>query len=78
MLSGVSKAVQQGMITKEMSLRGLLRKFGLKVGSTSRGPFRVWVREPANGDTMLPATTEPAGLATATHRRALARVQRLG
>lgn len=78
MLPGVSKAIHQGMITMEMFLRGLLRQFGLRVDPTSRGPFRIWVRELANGDTMLPATTEPAGPATATHRRALAGMQRLG
>ena len=33
------KAVQQGMLALEMSLRGLLRNFGLKVGAISRGRF---------------------------------------
>src|SRR6056297_4294391 len=33
------KAVQQGFIALEMSLRGLLRNFGLKVGTISRGRF---------------------------------------
>lgn len=37
MLPGVRKAVQQGMITQAMYLRGLLRKIGMKVGPTSRG-----------------------------------------
>jgi transposase len=34
---GARKAVQHGMIALEMSLRGLLRNFGLKVGAISRG-----------------------------------------
>ncbi|WP_269432972.1 hypothetical protein [Aliiruegeria sabulilitoris] len=41
MLPGVRKAVQQGMITQAMYLRGLLRKIGMKVGPTSRGPFQI-------------------------------------
>ena len=36
---GTRKAVQQGMTALEMSLRGLLRNFGLKVGAISRGRF---------------------------------------
>ena len=32
---GARKAIQQGMLALEMSLRGLLRNFGLKVGATS-------------------------------------------
>ena len=38
------KAVQQGFIALEMSLRGLLRNFGLKVGSISRGRFEQRIR----------------------------------
>ena len=34
---GARKAIQQGMIALEMSMRGLLRNFGLKVGAISRG-----------------------------------------
>ena len=33
------KAIQQNMLALEMSLRGLLRNFGLKVGAISRGRF---------------------------------------
>lgn len=42
---GARKAVQQGMIALEMSLRGLLRNFGLKVGAISRGRFEARIRE---------------------------------
>ena len=38
------KAVQQAFITLEMSLRGLLRNFGLKVGTISRGRFELRIR----------------------------------
>ena len=53
------KAVQQGFITLEMSLRGLLRNFGLKVGTISRGRFEQRIRELAAGNPMLEAATEP-------------------
>ena len=52
------KAVQQGFITLEMSLRGLLRNFGLKVGIISRGRFELRIRELAAGNPMLEAATE--------------------
>ena len=47
------KAVQQGFITLEMSLRGLLRNFGLKVGPISRGRFELRILELAAGNPML-------------------------
>ena len=56
---GARKAVQQGMIALEMSLRGLLRNFGLKVGTISRGRFEHRIRELAVGNQMLEAATEP-------------------
>lgn len=56
---GARKAVQQGMIALEMSLRGLLRNFGLKVGAISRGRFEARIRELATGSPMLVAATEP-------------------
>ena len=43
------KAVQQGFIALEMSLSGLLRNFGLKVGTISRGRFEYRIRELAEG-----------------------------
>lgn len=43
------KAIQQTMISLEMSLRGLLRNFGLKVGAISRGKFESRIRELADG-----------------------------
>ncbi len=41
---GARKAIQQNMIALEMSLRGLLRNFGLKVGAISRGRFETRIR----------------------------------
>ena len=42
---GARNAVQQGGITLEMSLRGLLRNFGLKVGTISRGQVEERIRK---------------------------------
>ncbi len=52
------KAVQQGFNALEMSLRGLLRNFGLKVGTISRGQFEHRIRELTTGNPMLEAATE--------------------
>ena len=70
------KAVQQGFITLEMSLRGLLRNFGLKVGTISRGRFEQRIRELAAGNPMLEAATEPMLRARAALRRELAGLER--
>jgi transposase len=43
-LLSARRAVQQGMIALEMSLRGLLRNFGLKVGTVSKGRFEARIR----------------------------------
>jgi len=39
------KAIQGNMIALEMSLRGLLRNFGMKVGAISRGGFEARILE---------------------------------
>ncbi len=70
------KAVQQGMLALEMSLRGLLRNFGLKVGAISRGRFEHRIRELAAGNVMLDAATEPMLRARASLRHELARLER--
>ncbi|WP_338151137.1 IS110 family transposase [Roseivivax marinus] len=49
------KAIQGNMIALEMSLRGLLRNFGLKVGAISRGKFEARIWELVEGNTMLEA-----------------------
>lgn len=60
------------MIALEMSLRGLLRNFGLKVGTISRGRFETRIRELADGNPMLEAATEPKLRARASLRQELA------
>ena len=54
-MPGARKPVQQGMNALEMSLRGLPRNFGLKVGPTSRGRFHIRSRDLVEGNTMLRA-----------------------
>jgi transposase len=70
------KAVQQGFIALEMSLRGLLRNFGLKVGSISRGRFQQRIRELVAGNPMLEAATEPMLRARLSLRQELAGLER--
>lgn len=74
--SSARKAVQQGFITLEMSLRGLLRNYGLKVGTISRGRFEQRIRELAAGNPMLVAATEPMLSARSALRQELAGLER--
>ena len=74
---GARKAIQQGMITLEMSMRGLLRNFGLKVGAISRGRYEHRIRELADGNPMLEAATGPMLRARACLRKELAGLERL-
>jgi transposase len=60
------------MIALEMSLRGLLRNFDLKVGAISSGKFEARIRELTNGNPMLETATEPMLRARGSLRRELA------
>lgn len=73
---GARKAVQQSMIALEMSLRGLLRNFGLKVGAISRGRFEARIRELADGNPMLETATAPMLRARASLRQELALLEK--
>ncbi|MFX0547663.1 transposase, partial [Roseovarius sp. S1116L3] len=70
-------AIQQNMIALEMSLRGLLRNFGLKVGAISRGKFEHRIRELAEGNVMLETATAPMLRARASLRQELADLEKL-
>jgi transposase len=76
-LLGARKAIQQSMIAIEMSLRGLLRNFGLRVGQISRGRFEVRVRELVEGNAMLEAASAPMLRARDGLRRELAGLERV-
>lgn len=71
------KAIQQNMIALEMSLRGVLRNFGLKVGAISRGRFEHRIRELVEGNAMLETATAPILRARAALRQELASLERL-
>lgn len=73
---GARKAVQQGFIALEMSLRGLLRNFGLKVGTISRGRFEQRIRELTTGNQMLETATEPMLRARLSLRQEFAGLER--
>ncbi|RWF81013.1 MAG: IS110 family transposase [Mesorhizobium sp.] len=75
-LLGARKSIQQGVIALEMSLRGLLRNFGLKVGAISKGRFDARIQELVASNTTLVAATEPMLRARATLRHELARLER--
>ena len=47
------KLLQAKLLDVELSIRGILRGFGLKVGEVSRGRFEARVRELADGHAML-------------------------
>lgn len=69
---GALKAIQQNMIALKMSLRGLLRNFGLKVGAVSRSRFEARIQELAEGNLMLETATALMLRARATLRQELA------
>lgn len=73
---GARKAIQQNVIALEMSLRGLLRNFGLKVGAISRGRFEIRIRELADGNPMLETATAPMLRARETLRQELATLEK--
>lgn len=64
------------MIAPELSLRGLLRNFGLKVGVISRGRFDARTRELVDGNAMLEAAADPMLRSRASLRRELAGLER--
>ena len=53
------KAIQQALISIELSVRGVLRNFGLKMGKISKGRFEARVRELGEGNAMLQAAVTP-------------------
>ena len=59
------RSLKQAMLSLELSVRGVLRNFGLKVGKVSKGQYEGRIRELANGNPVLE-------LATATTLRARA------
>lgn len=71
------KAVQQAMVDLELSWRGLLRNFGLKMGAISRGRFDERIQDLVGGNAMLERAAEPMLRARAGLRVELAGLERL-
>jgi transposase len=53
------KLLQGKLVDVELSIRGLLRGFGLKLGEVSKGRFAARVRELVAGQAMLERVVEP-------------------
>ncbi|MCB1834873.1 MAG: IS110 family transposase [Geminicoccaceae bacterium] len=58
-LLAARRQMQAKAIDLEQTLRGLLRGFGMKVGSVSRGKFAARIHELVAGQEMLTRTAEP-------------------
>ena len=71
------KSVLDAIIRMEISLRGVLRNFGLKLGLISKGRYEARVRELVAGNAMLEAATEPILGARAALRREFAELEKL-
>lgn len=57
-LLSARKAIQKAMLDLELSLRGVLRNFGLKLGKVSKGRYEARVRELAAGNALLETMSE--------------------
>jgi len=71
------RSVLDALIDMELSLRGVLRNFGLKLGQVSKGRYEARVRELIAGNAMLEAAAEPILRARAALRRELAGLEKL-
>jgi transposase len=71
------RSVVYALTNLELSLRGLLRNFGLKLGRISKGRYEARVRELVAGNAMLEAAAEPILRARADLRRELAGLEKL-
>ncbi len=71
------KAIQQATLSLELSIRGVLRNFGLKMGQVAKGRFEQRVQELAEGNPMLEAAAKPILSARCALRQELAGVEKL-
>jgi transposase len=69
------KSIQQACINLELSIRGMLRNFGLKMGKISKGRFDARVLELTDGNPALSAAAEPVLSARRALRSELARLE---
>ena len=71
------RSVLDALINMELSLRGVLRNFGLKLGTVSRNRYEARVRELIAGNGMLEAAAEPILRARAALRGELAGLEKV-
>ena len=71
------KAIQQAASSLELSIRGVLRNFGLKMGQIAKGRFEHRVLELAEGNPMLDAAANSILSARRALRQELAGVEKL-
>ena len=71
------KSIQQAIINLELSIRGVLRNFGLKMGRVPKGRFEERVRELTDGNSMLEAAAGPILTAREALRFELAKLEKL-
>ncbi|WP_138473103.1 IS110 family transposase [Poseidonocella sp. HB161398] len=75
-LLGARKSIHQAVINLELSIRGTLRNFGLKLGKTSKARFEARIRELTAGNPLLEVATDVVLKARAELRRDLAILER--
>lgn len=71
------KSLQQALMNLELSLRGVLRNFGLKMGAVTKLRFEARVRELVDGNLMLERAAAPVLRAREELRKELAGVEKL-
>lgn len=71
------KSIQQAAINLELSIRGVLRNLGLKMGKVAKGRFEARVRELTVGNPMLEGAADPILRARAALRNELAGLEKL-
>ena len=71
------RSLVDALTDMELSLRGVLRNFGLKLGQVSKGRYEARVRELVAGNAMLEAAAEPILRVRAALRRELAGLEKL-
>ncbi len=76
-LLSARKAIQQAAINLELSIRGVLRNFGLKMGRVAKGRFETRVQELTEGNPMLEAAANPIRASRRMLRQELAGLEKL-
>ena len=76
-LLGARRSVQDAAINIEMSIRGMLRNFGLRLGRIGKVSFEDRVRELTDGNKLIQLSIEPMLRARAALRSELVRLERM-